>query len=172
MINIRQKNHPFILIINILIFSSLLLLQYTDNIEIKISTASVLLILPSLTAFSLFHSPLVSSLAGLFCGIFMDACAARVYCFNSIILICICCFVSLSSSSFFNKNIPSAAVLSLITCSLYFVAEWIVFHTKIENFNDSLIYLLIYALPSAVLSSIFIFPFYFLYKHFHKISLE
>ena len=168
----KQKKHPFIIISNIFIFSAILLLQYTDNIELKISSASVLLILPAVSAFSIFHSPLVSSLVGLICGIFMDACAAKVYCFNSIILICICCFVSLTSSSFFNKNISSATVLSLITSSFYFVAEWVVFHTKIENFNDSLIYLLIYALPSAVLSSIFIFPFYFLYKYFNKISLE
>lgn len=168
----NSKKHPFIFIFNILIFSFIILLYYTDSAGIKISTASALLILPVLTAFSLFHSPLASGLTGVIVGIFMDACAPSSYCFNATVLMLIAVFVAVASNTLFNKNIPSAAVLSLITSVFYFVYQWIVFHAAVESLNNSLIYLLNYALPSAVFSAIFIFPFYFLYKKFHKISLE
>lgn len=168
----NTKRHPFIFLINILIFFTVILLHYTDLCSINIGRATLLLILPLMTAFSLFHSPIACALTGLFAGIFMDACTIGSYCFNAIILLCIGTFVSVSSNNLFNKNLPSAMVLSLITSAVYFIMQWIVFHTDNVTLDDSLIYLLRYAFPSAVLSAVFIIPLYYLYKHFHKISSE
>lgn len=165
----NKKRHPFIFILNVLIFSILILLHYTDKTAINISGISPVLILPLLTAFSMFHSPLSSALTGLLAGIFMDASTIGSYCFNAIILLCLGTAISLASINLFNKNIGSSVVLSLITCSIYHISQWAVFQTFGKDFTESIMYLLKYAVPSALLGTVFIFPFYFLYKYFNKV---
>lgn len=168
----HRKKHPFIIILNLLLFALILLFYYTNNLVITIKGISPLLILPLLAAFSIFHPPIISAIVGLIAGIFMDSCVVGSYCFNAITLLVIAAFVSVSSSNLFNKNIQSASVLSLITCAFYYVALWLCFHNSNVSLTDSLIYLLKYAFPSAIFSSVFIIPFYFIYKHFHKITSE
>lgn len=166
----NNKKHPYIFILNILIFSVLILLHYTDKTALSISGISPVLILPLLTAFSMFHSPIASALTGLIAGIFMDSCTIGSYCFNAVALLLLGTAISLASSNLFNKNIGSAAVLSVITCGIYHISQWLVFQTFGKGFTESVMYLLKYAAPAAVFSAIFIFPFYFLYKYFHRIT--
>ena len=168
----HKKRHPIILMLNILIFFFTLLFSNTNILTFSIKTASPLLILPLLTAFAIYHSPLSSALTGLVCGIFMDTVAADSYCFNAILLLVIGGFASFAANNLFNKNIQSAVVLSLINCVFYFVLLWLFFHTNNVSITDSAIYLLRYSLPSAVLSAIFILPLYYVYKHFNKITSE
>ena len=166
----NNKKHPFIFTFNVLLFFVLIILQYTDKTIISISGVSPVLLLPLLTAFSIFHSPLASALVGLLAGIFMDSCAIGSYCFNAIVLFLLGAAVSLAASNLFNKNIGSAAVLSLLCCGVYHISQWAVFQTFGKQFSDCLLYLLKFALPSALFSALFIFPFYFLYKYFNKIT--
>ena len=164
----HNKRHIGILVLNILIFFLPLVFYYSGILTLSIKGATPLLILPILTAFSFFHTPLTCALTGLACGIFMDACALGSFCFNAILLLLLGVFVSLASSNLFNKNIRSAMVLSLITSAIYFILLWIIFHTKGVTLTDSLIYLLRYALPSAIYSALFILPFYYFFRYFNK----
>lgn len=166
------KKHPFIFTFNILIFLFAVLFHYTVAYSLSIKGITPLLILPILTAFSLYHSPLVSALTGLFAGIFMDACMIGSHCFNALVLMFVGVFVSVSSNILFNKNIRSATVLSLITASVYFILQWIIFYTSNVTVDDKLIYLLKYALPSIIFTAIFIFPFYFLYRYFNNSEIK
>ena len=166
------KKHPVIFTLNILIFFFSILFFYTDSLSISVRGVSPLLILPIMTAFSLFHSPVICAMAGLICGVFMDACMVGSFCFNAIALLCIGVLVSVTSNNLFNKNIQSATVLSLITSGSYFILLWIFFHTDNVSLPDNLGYLLKYAFPSAIFTAVFIFPFYYLYKHFHKLTVE
>ena len=168
--NMNNKKHPNIFTLNVLIFFVLILLHYTDKIAINISGVSPVLILPLLTAFAMFHSPVASALTGMLAGIFMDASTIGSYCFNAIILLCLGAAISVASNNLFNKNMGSAIVLSLITCGIYHLSLWLVFQTFGKEFTESIMYLLKYAAPSAVLSAIFIFPFYFLYKYLNKLT--
>lgn len=163
-----KLKHPFITIINVLIFFVSMLFYYTGVLPLTIKGITPLLILPILTAFSIFNTPVVSAVAGLFCGVFMDANALDSYCFNAIVLVIIGAFVTVSSNNLFNKNIFAAMVLSLITAVFYFTLQWVVFETNNITIKDSLIYLLKYALPSAVYSAVFIIPFYYLYRYFER----
>ncbi len=166
------KKHPIIFILKILIFFLSILFFYTDSLNISIKGISPLLILPILTAYSLFHSPLRCALVGLACGILMDSNMIGSFCFNAIALLCIGVFVSVSSNTLFNKNIQSATVLSLITSSLYYIFQWIFFHTANVSISDNFSYLLNHAFPSAIFTAVFIFPFYYLYKHFNKLQMD
>ncbi len=164
----HKTKHPFITIINILIFFTSMLFYYTGILPLTIKGITPLLILPILTAFSIFNTPLVSAITGLLCGVFMDCNTLNSYCFNAIVLLVLGAFVAVASTSLFNKNIFSAMVLSLIAAVFYFVLQWAVFETDNMTINDSLTYLLKYAFPTAVYSAVFIIPFYYLYRYFER----
>ena len=99
----HRKKHPFIIILNLLLFALILLFYYTNNLVITIKGISPLLILPLLAAFSIFHSPIISAIVGLIAGIFMDSCVVGSYCFNSITLLVFAAFFSAFSFSSFEK---------------------------------------------------------------------
>ena len=164
----RKPKHPFIILLNILIFFIPLLFYYTGIFTLTIKNITPLLVLPILTSFSIFASPLKSAFVGLICGIFMDSCAIGSHCFNAILLLLIGTAVSVASNNIFNKNIFSAIVLSLITSAVYFILQWVIFHTRAVSMNDSLIYLLKYAFPTAIYTAVFILPFYYLFRYFNK----
>ncbi len=164
----HKTKHPLITILNILIFFVSLLFYYTGILPLSIKGITPLLILPILTAFSIFNSPLMSAITGLLCGVFMDCNALNSYCFNAMVLLVLGTFVAVASTNLFNKNIFSAMVLSLLTAVFYFVLQWAVFETDNIAISDSLTYLLKYALPTAVYSAVFIIPFYYLYRYFER----
>lgn len=168
----HKKRHPIILLLTVLIFFLSILFYFTDALNFKIGGATALLLLPIITAFSMFHSPLTCCFTGLACGIFMDACMLGAYGFNAVLLMLIGVFVSLTSNNLFNKNIWASLVLSLIVSLFYFIMHWIFFHTANVSLKDNLMYLLKYAVPSAIYSAVFIIIFYYIFKHFHKIKSE
>lgn len=157
---------------NVILFFLISLLHYSDFLDIKIFGVGITLLIPLLVAFSLWHSPLASAMAGVLSGMIMDSSAQGSYCFNAIVLLIIGTFVSVASSTLFNKNLPSAIVISLICAVIYYTLQWAIFHTFSEGINHSLAFLLQISLPSAVLTALFIFPFYFLYKYIEKLKLK
>lgn len=169
---LAKKHHPWIFIANVLIFFTLILIHTSEFIDISIKTATPLLLLPLLTAFSVFAPIGSAAAAGFVSGAFLDSVAGSTYCFNTIVFMLIGVFVSLVANNLFNKNIFAAAVLSLITSGAYYLLLWLCFHCIGASAENSIGYLLRYALPSAVYTAVFIFPFYFLYKYFNKIKQQ
>lgn len=169
---LEKKRHPGIFILNVLIFFILIIFHTSELVDISIKTATPLLILPLLTAFSLFEPIGASAVAGFISGAFLDSVADGSYCFNTVVLMLIGTFVSLFANNLFNKNIFAAAVLSVITSVIYYLLLWLFFHCFGTTVHSSLGYLLSYAFPSAVYSAVFIFPFYFLYRHFNKLKTQ
>lgn len=154
---------------NVIIFFTFSILHYSNFPSIKLWGVNANLIIPLLTAFSIYHSPMAAALTGMLSGIVMDSDASGAYCFNAIILLIIGTFVSVSSNTLFNKNIPSAAVISLLSSIFYFVMHWACFHIFSEGIGQSLTFLLKHSLPSAIITALFIFPFYFLYRYIKKL---
>lgn len=169
---LEKKSHPGIFFLNVLIFFLLIIFHTSEFINISIKTATPLLLLPMLTAFAIFEPFGISATAGFIIGAFLDSVADGSYCFNTLVLMLIGGFVSLFANNLFNKNIFAAAVLSLISCIIYYVLLWFSFHLFGRTVYDSLSYLLGYGFPSAVYSAVFIFPFYFLHRHFNKIKTQ
>lgn len=159
-----RKRYPIVHIFNIALFFLVFLLHYNPHINISIKTATPLVLLPLIIAFSIFNSPLCSFAFGLVTGICMDAVAIGAICFNAIVIMLIAVFVSICSKSLFNRNIWAALILSIICAMLYFTLRWALFYAFSVGSHDSLAYLLGYAVPSAVYTGIFIVPFYFLYR--------
>ncbi|MBR2489255.1 MAG: rod shape-determining protein MreD [Clostridia bacterium] len=165
---LAKKHHPFIIIFNILIFAAAVILKPLESV-IAIKTATPMLILPLLTAFSIFGSVYQAAVAGFLTGACLDSISSGAYCFNTLTLMLTAVAVTVCANNLFNKNIRSAAVISLLVCAVYFILKWIVFHAVGADMADSMLYLLRYALPSALYSAVLIFPFFYLYRHFSKV---
>jgi cell shape-determining protein MreD len=149
-------------IVNAAVFFAVIFFHTSEIADISIKTATPFILLPLITAYSIFAPFGYSLAAGLISGAFIDSVSSRAYCFNTIMLMLIATFVCMASSYLFNKNIKSAAVLALITSGAYFIFLWLFFYSGTGSMEDSVGFLLKYAFPSAVYSAVFIFPFYYL----------
>ncbi len=167
---IPKKNHPFIFLATAFLFFAVTIFDSAAGFSITIKSATPLVILPLLTAFSVFTDIKKAAFAGFLSGACVDSVARESYCFNTIALMLIATAVCLLSDTLFNKNIRAATVLSLFTAVLYFVLNWFVFDAIGHGSKQSLEFLFSYSLPSALYTSLFIFPFYFIFKHFDNIK--
>ena len=163
---LRKKRHPLVFLANVCIFALVIIFHTSEIADISIYNASPMLILPLLTAFSFFADLKQCVIAGLICGAFIDSVSQGAYCFNTIVLMLLSVFVYLAANNLFNKNIRAAMVLSLITAAIYYILLWLFFYCIGAGMQNNLGFLLKYALPSAVYSAVFIFPFYYLYRYF------
>jgi len=163
-----KKFRPLIFIFNILIFSAVLLFDTADFIDISIKNATPLLTLPLLCGFAIFASVSHSAAVGFIIGAVLDSTASDSYCFNTICFLLLGVFVCLSSNNLFNKNIRASTALAVIISVIYFTARWLCFMAFGVGMQNSLLYLLSYALPSAIYSAVFVFPFFYIFRHWSK----
>ena len=167
---LAKKHHPFIFIINILLFFAVILLGDNGVLDFSIKNATPLFILPLSSAFAMFESFENSIVAGLLSGILVDGVTMGAFCFNAIVFVLLATFINLASNSLFNKNLKASIAVSFIVCFAYFTIYWLCYMTFGTGIKNSLIYLLEYGMPSALYSAVFVIPFYFLYRHFNKIK--
>ena len=121
-----KRRHPLIFTAKLFLFIAAVLIHTTKIPDLSIKTAYPFLVLPLLAAFSFFHSPLSSALAGFLTGACIDSVATSAYCFNTLFLTVAGMLISLFSSTLFNKNLKAAAVLSLILAVVYYLLYWFV----------------------------------------------
>lgn len=159
-----KKSSPWIFILNMLIFGSILVFDINTKVDITIRNATPLLIIPLLSAFSVFSSLEAAAVVGLFSGAMLDSVMSGSYCFNTITLFLLGAVVNLAANNLFNKNMRGVAALTLIMAVLYFLVYWLRFFAFTTNMKNSLIYLMSYGFPSAIYTTAFIFPFYWIYK--------
>ncbi|MEE1074606.1 MAG: hypothetical protein U0K93_03925 [Acutalibacteraceae bacterium] len=167
-----KKNHPFIALLTFLLFFTVIILNTAGIFDLTIKNAVPFTPLPLLTAFCLFSDIKKSALAGFLTGACVDSVASGSYCFNTIILLITATLVCLTANNLFNKNIRAATVLSLLTAVFYFLFYWIFFHAFGMTVQQSLQYLLAYSLPSALYTSVFIFPFYIIFRYLNKLKAK
>lgn len=149
-----------------------ILFTLTGTVDISIRNATPLLLIGMVTAFSIFSKALPSATMGFLVGACLDSVQSGAVCFNTAVFMVISVGVWLVSNYLFNKNIQSAVSLSLIVSGFYFLLRWAVFFIKPLSVQESMAYLLSYAVPSALYTAAFIFPFYYFYKFLNKVSQE
>ncbi len=169
---ISRKKQFWINFLIAALFFVVLIFHISGSVNLSILTATPVLVLPLLTAFSMFSSPARCAIAGFICGAFMDSVMTRSVCFNSIVLLCLGVGMCLTANHLFNKNVKSAFALAAISASVYFVLVWVAFHAFGQGMQSSMTYLLGYAFPSAVYTSVFVFPFYFIFKYLNKVKTQ
>ena len=159
----KTKKTFFIIVINALLLSCLLLFHYSGA-SIAISTANPMAALSLLVAIIMFSSEIAGVLTGLLLGIILDSVTSTPIGFNTLTLTLISFAAALISHYLFNRNLKSALTLCLLFSLAYFFARWLVGFAFAGDINDSFLYLIRYAVPSAVYTSVFIVPFFYLEK--------
>lgn len=168
--NSNRSRFYLVAILEFIIFAFLFLLHYSQALHISVIRANPITLIPFLVAFSFFNEEWVCAIVGMVVGIFMDSSSAKFSLFHTTVLMLIALFAALTVHYLFNNNLRSAIALSLLATLFYFLLRWLFFHAVSGSIEDSLFYLLYYALPSVVYTNLFIIPFYYLQKKFHKIK--
>ncbi len=167
---IKFKRVYLLYIINFLIFAILFLVNTSFEGALQIRKATPLLLLPFLTAFAVNNEELTSFTAGLLIGICLDAVTIGSFCFNAITLSLIGVATSFTAKYLFNKNIRATIVLALFGALIYFVFNWLFKFAFVSGVQDSIIYLLDYAIPSAIYSTVFVIPAFYLQRMLQKLK--
>ena len=160
--------NPVRLAIQCSVFALLFLLHFTGAPIVSIRSASPFLLLPMLTAYSMFNDELPSCIVGAVMGACVDSVSASPGCFNTITLLLVCVGTSFISKYLFNINARSAIVLSVLGNAFYYILKWLVCYAFSTPITDSLIYIFEYALPAVVFNAIFVVGFYFMEKRIYK----
>lgn len=154
-------------LIELLLFAVLFVLHYTDLLKITVLHASPMLLLPFLAALAMFLEELPAALAGAAGGIFADSVSGGGFCFHTLFFFLTCFTISLLVHYLLNNNFRTAIMLSLLTAIAYYLLRWLAFHA-FTGADNSIDYLMQYALPSALYTAVFFLPFYFLQRLIHR----
>lgn len=167
----NRSKSLLVALLNFLIFAFLFILHYTKAFQIGNLKANPVSIIPFLVAFSMYNEEWAAAFTGMAIGIFMDSTSVAADGFHTLVLGIIGLTVAFIVHYLFNNNLRSAIALSLLASLFYFVLRWLFFHAIGGNIDDSIYYLMQYALPSVLYTSIFIFPFYYLQRKFYQIKI-
>lgn len=164
----QNKTGIAISFLSFIIFFFVCLFYSIGTISLKIGSATPFTVLPLLTAYAIFVSPQRSLIAGLLVGIYLDSTSGGTYCFNAVVLMLVSVLVCITANNLFNKNLRATFVIALLSAIAYYIAYWAVFFIWGYSLKDSLTYLIGTGFPSAIYTSLFIFPFYFIFKFLQK----
>lgn len=164
---LTKKKRAALILINTAMIILACTIQYNGFFTLKIGNANPMLPLCVLISLSMFNSELESVIAGLFTGMITDSAAATPIGFNTILMMTIALSVSLTVHYFFNNNVRAAAALAVMASLVYFTLRWLLVIFKI-NIVQNLEYLLRFALPSVVYTTVIVIPLYYFQRCIHK----
>lgn len=157
-------------IIEFMAFAILLLLHYSGVFHIGDMRANPIALIPLLVTFSFYNEEWASAFTGMAVGIFMDAVSSTFSLFHTVVFFFIGLLSCLIIHHLFNNNVFSAIALSVMATLVYFLLRWIFFHAVDGGIEDSVFYLMYYALPSVIYTNIFTVPFYYIQRKLYSAS--
>ena len=149
------------------IFFVFFIITYTDVLKINIGNAAPQLLIPAVVAVAYFYGEWTGFAVGMVAGALADAFAANTVCFNMIALMLIGFLVGLVINRYFNQNIYSALILSLISSFAYFFSLWLIYYA-FAGVVGAWQYFICYSLPSMVYSALFILITYLPGRYLNK----
>lgn len=163
----RPRKTLIIFLINAAMLAVLLLFHYSGS-SISIASANPMAALALVVAIIMFSGELPGVLTGMSLGVILDSVTSTPIGFNTVTLTVISFTAALIAHYLFNRNIKSALTLCLLCAAAYFFARWLVGFAFAGDIKDSFKYLIRYALPSAVYTTLFIIPFFYIEKRLFK----
>ncbi|MBE6728458.1 MAG: hypothetical protein E7562_07415 [Ruminococcaceae bacterium] len=158
-------------IINAILISIIFLFHYTNLFSITIYNVSPMLLLPFFVGFAIYSEEMPATFVGAIIGFFADSTSSSGSYFHTFYFFILGLAISLMMHYLLNNNIRSAIMLSLVSSILYFVLRWLFFHA-FSGSDNSIEYLMQYALPSVIYTSVFIFPFYYLQRFIFRFKVK
>lgn len=158
-----RKKTVLTAIINTVLFAFLILFHYSGA-DIKIFDANPMGALALLVAFVMFSSESAGVITGMIIGVIIDSVSSTPIGFNTITLTLISFGATFISHYLFNRNLKSALVLCLLCSAAYFTARWLICFAFAGDVVGSFTYLLRYGAGSAIYTTVFVIPFFYLEK--------
>lgn len=166
----NNEKHPFVSA-NAVYYAVVLILfyaaTYSGIFNFNIGNALPVPLLAAIVAVAFFYGPQKGFILGLITGIAADAVAANTVCFNTFCFAVLGLAAGLAVTYYFNSNLPSALLLSFVCSAVYYTAKWLIFFL-IPQSGEPAKYLIFHALPSAIYTSLFIIPLFFIQKFIQK----
>lgn len=159
----NRKSALLLFIINAAMFLVLILFHYS-GVSVNILGANPMSALALLVAFIMFSGEVAGVIGGILLGVVLDSVSSTPIGFNTVTLTVISFLAVLISHYLFNRNLKSALTLCLICSVLYFAARWLVGFAFEGDIAGSFNYLLRYAAGSAVYTTLFVIPFFYIEK--------
>lgn len=157
----KSKRFPLIAaVLGILIF----FVHYSGLISLKIGSASPFLFVPLIISVSYFFGETYGFVFGLALGALCDTVSIGVFRFNTVILMLIGVVFGILSEHFFARNLNSFLFQNIFAAFGYFVLKWLTVYC-LNSYGQLAFLFLNEIVPSAVFTSLFAFPFYFLSKY-------
>ncbi len=167
MINNVEKYHPYIYGILGIFSFMIFVLQRISGLSLKISTATPVLLLPLVIVIACFLKEWVGFWFGFASGVMLDIFMADSRIFNTIAFIVIGLGAGLLFHYLFNRNIKAVVLGGLAVCFVYFFFKWL-FLSVFMGDPSAFKILFKYEIPSAIYSSVFLIPFFFLVRNLCK----
>lgn len=164
----KNRGRYLAFLINFILIICLFVLRYSGLATLAIGHAVPITLLPLVVAVSLFYGEWYGAAAGLFAGALMDTSMSGSSCFNTLAIMLLGLLCGVLSSYYMNKNIRSAACLSLGAAFLYLLTRQTFFYS-FKGITVGAEYYSSYFIPTVIYTAIFIIPFYFLEKKLKSI---
>lgn len=149
--------------INALLIATLFILRYSGLATLAIGQAVPITLLPLVVAISVFYGEWYGAVSGFFAGALMDTVMSGSSCFNTLVIMLIGLICGFLASYFLNRNIRSAACLSLGAAAVYLFVR-LTFFYFFRGISVGAEYYSFYFIPTIFYTALFIIPFYFLEK--------
>lgn len=149
--------------INTIIIFAVFLLRFCGIATLQIGDAVPLLLIPIVISVSIFFGENAALMSALFAGLLMDCAAADTSCFNTVFFVLGATACGVMANRFLNRNLKAAICLSLGLSFIYFILKYIIFFV-FSGIAVNYDYFILYLIPSAVYTALWIIPFYFLQK--------
>ncbi len=159
-----SRKNVFFVLFHIFAFAALFWVHYNGLFKLSSLHANPMIILAFLVAFSMFATELQAALVGLGVGIFADAFSSSGSVFHTLLFFILATVISVLVHYVLNNNFRCALMLIILSSACYYLFRWLFCYAFTESVNDSAGYIMLYALPSVIYTSLFIIPFYFLEK--------
>jgi rod shape-determining protein MreD len=163
-----HNKQPLAFIINAVILVLLYVLRYSELMTLTIGQASPITLIPFVVAIAIFYGEWFGAAAGFFAGALMDGSMSGSSCFNTIVIMLIGLITGLLASYYMNKNVRSAACLSLGSAFVYLFIKTIFFYS-FKEIPTGAEYYSMYFIPTVFYTALFIIPFYFLERKLREI---
>ncbi len=148
---------------NLLLILSVFVLRYSCSLTLSIGQAVPVLLIPLVLSCAIFYGENVAMLAGFFAGVLMDSVAATPSWFNTLFLTIGGLICAVLSSRVLNRNFKAAICLSVGISFGYFFIKYLIFFV-FEGIVVNYDYFVLDLIPSALYTSLWLIPFYFMQK--------
>lgn len=163
----NQKHFSYFVYIGIaVLYFFIFILSRIPYLSLTLFGITPILLIPALIAGAMFFKEIFGMVAGIYVGILLDSATATGF-FNTAAITLLGAVAGILAAHLLNRNLRAAVVLTLIISFLYYFAKWF-FYIFLGNEPQKLDYLLQISIPSCIYTTVFIIPFYFLFRFIYK----